>query len=84
MIVAKEYESGVTPDVKERRLLNIISINGPYVIGEPIEKDDECQVLLPNQEVFNCVMSTVFTKNKIRLVKGEQTDFIKEQWQNKL
>lgn len=83
MIVAKEYVLDQSPDVINRKMINLITVNDPYVIGSPIEKDDECVVLLPNHEVFNCKMSTVFTKNKIRLIKGEQTEFIKEQWQNK-
>lgn len=83
MIVAKEYVLDQSPDMVNRTMIDLITVNDPYVIGEPIEKGDECTVLLPEQKVFNCKMSTVFTKNKIRLIKGEQTEFIKEQWQNK-
>lgn len=80
MIVAKEYEFGSLMDTVNKKFTDTVTISAPFVIGEKPTKGQEINVLIEGKKVYLCSMISEFTKNKIRLSRGEEINFNKEQW----
>lgn len=83
MIVSKEHEAGSLMDTINKVFTDTFTISNPFVIGEKPVKGQEINVLIEGKKVYLCVLMSEFTKNKIRLSKGKEVNFIKEQWQEK-
>ena len=84
MIVSKEYEVGSLMDTINKVFTDTFTVNNPFVIGEKPIKGQEINVLVEGKKVYLCVLISEFTNNKIRLSKGKEINFIKEQWQQKI
>lgn len=80
IIVSKEYEEGNLMDTINKVFTQTITVNNPFVIGEKPVKGQEINVLIEGKKVYLCVLISEFTKNKIRLSKGQEIKFNKEQW----
>ncbi len=81
IIVSREYEIGNLMDTIKKVFTETMTINNPFVIGEKPVKGQEINVLIEGKKVYLCVLISEFTKNKIRLSKGQEINFNKEQWQ---